>query len=199
MIGEKKYKSIIDNIEKNFKDAESKIKSAELLDQTISIPSINELRYAGHHILRATQLKEEDEILEELDKANRHTKRSFYDAVEASILYKLQKIENFDKEYKLIPETITVIDNYNYKLSQVSDIVQEIEDINIDSRDEKYKIIEDHYKTIKEINNEFQMSIPTIVNLIDKNEQTEKKEHRRFVLQLIMGAIAIIVTIAISK
>lgn len=199
MIGEKKYKSIIDNIEKNFKDAESKIKSAELLDQTISIPSINELRYAGHHILRATQLKEEDEILEELDKANRHTKRSFYDAVEASILYKLQKIENFDKEYKLIPETITVIDNYNYKLSQVSDIVQEIEDINIDSRDEKYKIIEDHYKTIKEINSEFQMSIPTIVNLIDKNEQTEKKEHRRFVLQLIMGAIAIIVTIAISK
>lgn len=199
MIGEKKYKSIIDNIEKNFKDAESKIKSAELLDQTISIPSINELRYAGHHILRATQLKEEDEILEELDKANRHTKRSFYDAVEASILYKLQKIENFDKEYKLIPETITVIDNYNSKLSQVSNIVQEIEDINIDSRDEKYKIIEDHYKTIKEINSEFQMSIPTIVNLIDKNEQTEKKEHRRFVLQLIMGAIAIIVTIAISK
>lgn len=199
MIEEKKYKSIIDNIEKNFKDAESKIKSAELLDQTISIPSINELRYAGHHILRATQLKEEDEILEELDKANRHTKRSFYDAVEASILYKLQKIENFDKEYKLIPETITVIDNYNYKLSQVSDIVQEIEDINIDSRDEKYKIIEDHYKTIKEINSEFQMSIPTIVNLIDKNEQKEKKEHRRFVLQLIMGAIAIIVTIAISK
>lgn len=199
MIGEKKYKSIIDNIEKNFKDAESKIKSAELLDQTISIPSINELRYAGHHILRATQLKEEDEILEELDKANRHTKRSFYDAVEASILYKLQKIENFDKEYKLIPETITVINNYNSKLSQVSNIVQEIEDINIDSRDEKYKIIEDHYKTIKEINNEFQMSIPTIVNLIDKNEQTEKKEHRRFVLQLIMGAIAIIVTIAISK
>lgn len=199
MIGEKKYKSIIDNIEKNFKDAESKIKSAELLDQTISIPSINELRYAGHHILRATQLKEEDEILEELDKANRHTKRSFYDAVEASILYKLQKIENFDKEYKLIPETITVINNYNSKLSQVSNIVQEIEDINIDSRDEKYKIIEDHYKTIKEINSEFQMSIPTIVNLIDKNEQTEKKEHRRFVLQLIMGAIAIIVTIAISK
>ncbi len=199
MIGEKKYKSIIDNIEKNFKDAESKIKSAELLDQTISIPSINELRYAGHHILRATQLKEEAGIVEELDKANRHTKRSFYDAVEASILYKLQKIENFDKEYKLIPETITVINNYNSKLSQVSNIVQEIEDINIDSRDEKYKIIEDHYKTIKEINNEFQMSIPTIVNLIDKNEQTEKKEHRRFVLQLIMGAIAIIVTIAISK
>lgn len=199
MIGEKKYKSIIDNIEKNFKDAESKIKSAELLDQTISIPSINELRYAGHHILRATQLKEEAGILEELDKANRHTKRSFYDAVEASILYKLQEIENFDKEYKLIPETITVINNYNSKLSQVSNIVQEIEDINIDSRDEKYKIIEDHYKTIKEINNEFQMSIPTIVNLIDKNEQTEKKEHRRFVLQLIMGAIAIIVTIAISK
>lgn len=199
MIGEKKYKSIIDNIEKNFKDAESKIKSAELLDQTISIPSINELRYAGHHILRATQLKEEAGIVEELDKANRHTKRSFYDAVEASILYKLQKIENFDKEYKLIPETITVINNYNSKLSQVSNIVQEIEDINIDSRDEKYKIIEDHYKTIKEINSEFQMSIPTIVNLIDKNEQTEKKEHRRFVLQLIMGAIAIIVTIAISK
>ena len=42
------------------------------------------------------------------------------------------------------------------------------------------------------------MSINTIVTLINKNELAQQKEHRKFILQLIIGVITIIATIAIA-
>ncbi|MEA3288847.1 MAG: hypothetical protein U9Q04_01595 [Campylobacterota bacterium] len=198
MITNQKFKGIIDKLNNNFKSAEARIKNAELLNQNLSIPSINELRYAGHHLLKATQESDESIILEELDKADRHTKRSYYDAIEASLLYKLQEIQQFDETYKVIPETLDVINDYNSKISKVSNIVEEIQKIDTKTREEKYIKIDEYYKVIKETNNEFQMSINTIVTLIDKNELNQQKEHRKFILQLIVGIIAIIVAVAIA-
>ena len=199
MIREQKYKVIINTIEKNFKNAESRIKNAELLNQKLSIPSINELRYAGHHLLKATQEIEELKILEELDKANRHTKRSYYDAIEASLLYKLKEIQQFDEEYRIIPETLTVIHDYNSKISKISNIVEKIQEIDAETREEKYKIIDKYYNSIKEINNEFKMSVSTIVNLIDRNEQIQQKEHRKFIITILLAIVAIVVTIILAS
>jgi len=199
LIREQKYKVIINTIEKNFKNAESRIKNAELLNQKLSIPSINELRYAGHHLLKATQEIEELKILEELDKANRHTKRSYYDAIEASLLYKLKEIQQFDEEYRIIPETLTVIHDYNSKISKISNIIEKIQEIDVETREEKYKIIDKYYNSIKEINNEFKMSVSTIVNLIDRNEQIQQKEHRKFIITILLAIVAIVVTIILAS
>ncbi len=199
MIKNKKYKNRYQLVKDSFKKAEDSIKSFELENNELAIPSINELRYAGHHILNATQENKSSKILRELDKAHRHTKRAYYDAVEATLLYSLDEIKIFDKEYKKIPETLSVINNYNEKISKIYDIVQEIQEISYETREEKYIKIDEYHLKIKRTNNELKNSISSIVVPIDKNTKAEVKEHRRFLITSLFAILGISITIIIAK
>jgi hypothetical protein len=198
MIKNEKYKEKYKQVKDNFQKAEIRIKSIELLHNELSIPSINELRYAGHHILNAIQEDESQKILRELDKANRHTKRAYYDAVESVLLYSLDEIKIFDNEYKIIPETLDVIDNYNGKISEINNIVHEIENIEYETRDEKYIKIDEYYSKIEKTNKELKNSTTSIVALIDRNNQAQKKEHRKFIISSLLTTLGIVVAIIIA-
>ena len=71
-----------------FQRAEKSVKKAEHIDDGIIIPSINELRYFGYHILIAMQNENNrEEVLSEFKKAEGHAKRAIYDASEAIVLF----------------------------------------------------------------------------------------------------------------
>ena len=191
-----KYKEQFDKIQKEFQSAENKIKQLELMDKNISIPAINELRYVAYHLLTAGQNSSSDETtIEELKKATRHTRRAYYDAIEAMLLFLLNRLENFDKVYNTIPETIEVIPDYTDKRAKIFDIVEKIEEINTDTKDKKYLEIESYYEEIKTIDMQFESSIPSIASLSYKNEQKDKKEQRKFVLLFLVGVIGVFVAI----
>lgn len=83
-----------------FRLAEKKIKLVENLNQELSIPAINELRYAGFHM--AEYLAGGTGAEEQLRKAENHCKRSIYDAVEAGVTHQLEIIAQFQNDFRLL-------------------------------------------------------------------------------------------------
>jgi hypothetical protein len=68
----------INSLSKLFLRAEQSVKDAEYIDNGITIPSINELRYFGYHILIAMQQQDnEEEVRREFQKAEGHEREPF--------------------------------------------------------------------------------------------------------------------------
>ena len=77
----------------------------------VAIPATNELRYAGHHLLRA--LGDDGQVVEpeHVRKAISHCHRAQYEAAEAGIASAIERISQFKEDYKLV-ELGEVIPDY---------------------------------------------------------------------------------------
>jgi hypothetical protein len=86
-------------IKELFGAAEAELKAVEQQDCETVIPAINQLRYAGFHILQS--ITDDDvEKTKHIGKAESHAKRAMHDALEAGILGSLQRIDNFKTDYR---------------------------------------------------------------------------------------------------
>lgn len=81
-----------------FSNAEDKIKKVEHLSGGVIIPAVNQLRYAGQHLVRTLNGCEAPE--EELRQAVGHCKRASFDACEAGLLYCLNIFKQFQDDYR---------------------------------------------------------------------------------------------------
>lgn len=97
-----KLKIEYDNADRLARDVQSFVKKA-------GIPAINELRYAGHHLLLSLTEPETSSELE-LDRAISHCQRASYDASEAGVFVAFKKIEQFKDDYAKIPIVDVVSD-----------------------------------------------------------------------------------------
>jgi len=195
---EEKYNEQFILVAETFKRAESKIKEIEIHNSEIIIPSLNELRYVGYHIILAGKAQDEQKIDEELQKANQHAERAIYDAIEAGLLYKIEEIRNFHMDFDHIPQTTKIIDGYLDKMSKVQNALQTISLVDKETREDKYKEIEVHYKTITEIANIFQLSSNKIKDAVYEDNKKAKQEGRRFIINALLATLAIVVAVAIA-
>lgn len=85
--------------------AKSQIHQVEVMGEGASIPAINELRYVGEHILRASTAESEDVREAELKKAEAHCWRAISDGAELGSIFALEKLKGFQEEYKGLPVT----------------------------------------------------------------------------------------------
>jgi DNA repair exonuclease SbcCD ATPase subunit len=97
-------------LHKIWKNAEARAKRTEVVQTEVCVPVINELRYAGYHLLSALSAATEDETAQELDKCKRHCERGYYDAIEAEVLVYLEYFKVFQEDYRLIPIEIPGLD-----------------------------------------------------------------------------------------
>ena len=72
-------------IRKIYSDAEYAIKRYERIALEDQVAAINELRYAGHHVLEASQAEDESEIEDHIASARNHCRRAVNDAKDAAI------------------------------------------------------------------------------------------------------------------
>ncbi len=75
-----------------YADAEASIKRYERIGLDNLMPAVNELRYAGQHLLMAETSENEDEREKHLSRAERHCERARYDAKESTIVALLEGI-----------------------------------------------------------------------------------------------------------
>ncbi len=80
----------IADIRRLFADAEASIKRYERIGLDNLVPAVNELRYAGQHVLMAETAEGEDERAKHLMRAERHCERARYDAKESTIVALLE-------------------------------------------------------------------------------------------------------------
>ena len=98
-------------IKRLFDLAEKYIKDVEILRSDVQMPAINELRYAGHHILKA--IDEDGNVSDDdIASAKSHCHRAMYEAPEAGIMFCLDRVKAFEEDYDDLVIG-NVIDNYH--------------------------------------------------------------------------------------
>lgn len=101
----------------SFAEAERRIKLIEWLDGT-DIPSINELRYVGYHILKACQKDDAVQQREELKRADRHCKRASFDALELGLISSFETVKAFQERHATYPVS-DVLSDYHDMMTDV--------------------------------------------------------------------------------
>lgn len=134
-----------------FDEAESALKFIERYhDEGLIAPSVNELRYAGYHVLRACTSDDDDDRNDQLARAAKHCKRATYDAFEVGILNHLENIALFEKDYRLAP-IVPVVPNYLDLRRKAKAAKDFINDSNRDNRDQHYARCRTHLESLQDI------------------------------------------------
>lgn len=89
-----------------YNEAESFIKEVELCVSEIAFPAINELRYSGHHLLKALVSAGPEQFNKELSDAVDHCHSSMYESSEAGIGYLLDLLKAFDTDYRDVQDQL---------------------------------------------------------------------------------------------
>lgn len=92
----------LQKLKAHFRRAERAIKRCERVTLAVPVPALNQLRYAGNHLLKALTAEEEVVVADETGKAELHTKRAWFDAFDSIAAAQLDAIRSFaDKGYPL--------------------------------------------------------------------------------------------------
>jgi hypothetical protein len=191
-----------------FEQAETKIKNAELItSEGVLIPSINELRYVGHHIVRSLLSDDAKEIQAERVRAINHVKRAIYDIDESLLIYYIESAVNFKEKYNDSGFTTEVVTDYPEKLAMLDEANKSIQQLREDNnnyrdREQFYQKLNPYLDKLSKIVAIFEQSAPLIANKQqdkdnkqqDKDNQ-DRKSKRRFFIMALIGIIGIIVAL----
>lgn len=109
-----------------FQDAERQIKKAEEISGDLAVPAVNELRYAGCHLLEALSSDTPHLATEQVARARRHCQRAIFDASDASIIYLLEGVRAFQDDYRRLVISDVIADYTDIKKT-ISDTRHKIE------------------------------------------------------------------------
>lgn len=160
--------------------AEQKMKLVEGIDDDLYIPSVNELRYAGCHLSKATVAPDFGTINGELDKAKKHCKRAIYDALEVGITYYLETLRIFLDDYRtvVISPVIPDLSDAKRKISEIRDFITKPRD---EDRAGFWEGCTDRFYAIQLISEEFENSRDEL----NKIKLQQENDARQFELQKI--------------
>ncbi|MDH5325571.1 MAG: hypothetical protein OEZ68_02645 [Gammaproteobacteria bacterium] len=185
----------IREIGKLYKEAEDKIKEIEHIGEGLVVPAINELRYAGHHVLKSLNTRDTHQSTDELGKAKKHCKRAIYDASEAGLLYLFRVYKNFREDYRRL-NLQPHFSNYEEKVATVKKAYQLLEQRHAEeNKDELYQKFYETYRSLKE-------TIETFENSRDDLNRVIVNERWKFVtiaVSVISVSIAVLALFGFGK
>ena len=183
--------SHIAELRRLYEKADSFAREVGELRSEVPIPAINELRYAGHHLLQS--IDDDGTIdIESLGKSKSHCERAMYEAAEAGIMFCLDSIKDFGKDYSDIVIS-EVIQDYPQRLARV----QQTLDMIIKGRSDRDSV-ETHVDAYME---EFRMVRDTLrvcdASRDDLNVKRKQqiRKHRRFMIRMLALLLGILVTL----
>lgn len=159
-----------------FRQAEVDIKTVELesYGEDLNIPSINELRYVGHHLCKA--FSEGISVAaqaEEFKRAQRHAERASYDAIELGIIAQLEAIRDFQLDTKN-DDLSKTWPNYIDDMEKVESAKKFILEHSVSRERENYFAdCSAHYKEIEKVISKINVARPKVV-ATRKQERTSR-------------------------
>ena len=193
---QERYKDLFDLFDK----AEKIIKKIEFLKQYgLNIPSVNQLRYAGRHILESLITEDINTIKGNIHEAKDHCKRAIYDALEIGILHYLGKIRIFVEDYKDFPIS-TVIPTYVEKLARVNEIQKYIENSsrsNISDTDETERVLFE-IKQIAEFLDVARQELNTAIKIENEKIIREDRFATYRLIAIIIAALSILIGVLLK-
>ncbi|MEA1052753.1 hypothetical protein U5801_28420 [Lamprobacter modestohalophilus] len=107
-----------------FETAEQRLKEAETLNQELSIPALNELRYVAYHLVRALRAEEPDAA--DWQRAENHARRAIYDATEATLLTLLDQAYSHRERFRACEDVLDVLPEYPRQLITLHEVQQRL-------------------------------------------------------------------------
>ncbi len=188
-----------------FEQAEAKIKNVEqATSEGVLIPSINQLRYAGHHIVQSLLSNDTKALQAEQAKAINHVKRAIYDIDEALLIYYIDSAVDFKEKYNDSGFTTEIIADYPEKLVMLDEANTSIQQLrkdnnNYQNRQQFYRQLSPYLDKLSKIVAIFEKSAPLIANKEKNKCDQELKDKRRFIIKVtatfFFGIIGIIVAL----
>jgi len=106
-----------------FTKAEAAIKFATMATpEGVSVPAINQLRYAGKHVARSFDCTGAMAV-HEMTMAVHHTKRAVFDAMDATAQYYLERCRQYESEYRSV-NIVAFIPSYIVDAAKMDEIVE---------------------------------------------------------------------------
>jgi uncharacterized protein (UPF0332 family) len=187
--------------------AENKLKEAERLDTKLTIPSVNQLRYVAFHLAEALCSRDDASFASEMGKAKNHCYRAIYDSHEMIIIYYLESIKVFREKYaenlSIVHKVLPSLIDYLNSADDAREYISGIDRGAIMSRDEYYRNADPHCKALASISRHFGAAEPVIqskireenTKILEKNIN-ENKDARRFIIQVILSTLGVLVAAA---
>lgn len=113
--------SRIKEVEKRYAEAETALKAYERITLTNLAPAINQLRYAGNHLLRASSETDDAEQEKHILAAEWHSRRALYDAREATVIFLLDEFREFRDSLFTEDELKSAMPNWPQLSSAIND------------------------------------------------------------------------------
>lgn len=179
-------------LQRLWKAAEDKLKELERLTNQAFVPSVNELRYAGYHLLR--HLREDGG--NDLDEAQTHCKRALFDAHEFHIGFSLQQILQFDEEYRLVEVTPIVPDypELTEKAYRAREFINDKLKSEHFSKEEHYQAAEGHAQTLQEIAQKLTRARPEMNKRLRSYSSGNRNIAIGILIALVIGIATILTT-----
>ena len=196
-------------------EAEAALKRYERISLSNLAPALNELRYAGHHVLAAGSTGDEEEAALHLTRAKAHCERAKYDATEATIISLLECVADLramgisaDEMRQFIPEWDALIDDASAAralLERTGNVKEAGDDAELESAIERLMTFRERIlaaeSDVLSLRNRREEEVRKIeeYNLAEKaraedeaNIARERKDDRRFVASTILSIAGIV-------
>jgi len=181
--------------------AEKIIKKIQIDSTKLDIPPVNELRYAGRHILNALVGDNEEYCLSELAQAEDHLKRSIFDGLELAHIYYFSILFKIKEQYKYINMSLFIKDYYS-RVSKADDFKDYIKSkdrtdhIN-NNFDEIERNLNDLIKLVKELEKEIREASPAIKK--SRNRERIRTAFQIFAVIIAVSALIVAIYFGITK
>jgi len=139
----------LEEVERLFSKAEDRIKIVERINKNIVIPAVNELRYAGRHILWSLNAEAGYDKISHIEKAKSHCKRAIFDASEGGTLFCLANIDKFLDDYRNTTVLSDVMPSYAEDLAFVKKARMNSHSHKRD--EEKEQIYDEYYEDMEKL------------------------------------------------
>jgi len=192
-------------IRKGFSEAETALKDCEQRYSEFLAPVVNELRYAGYHLILAIEPNplKPDHI--ELKKAWGHIRRAKYDCLELRCLKVFMEIDTFENRYQDFLDVVAKhVADYAALRQQVLKIRnQRSVDFgnHWDDRDGFEPKHQGHIVELEEMWQKLAIAEPIIatecnrmIQEAQKEEDQRVRESRRFIINCLIASLALLVT-----
>lgn len=120
-----------------------------MLWDELDTPAINQLRYAGRHLLNSLTGKTSIPPEEEYKRAVAHIKRATFDALDSGIIYCLKKIEIFKDDYRKIEITVPGYIDIIASTRKAKRLLDEARH-DSENRQEYYQQAREHFRLLKD-------------------------------------------------
>lgn len=185
-------------IRDEFDRAEKTLKRYERVGGATLVSAINQLRYAGRHILDAdADGVTEETRAEHYCKALRHCHRAAFDAREATVIYLLDSIQDFSEQSKTydIDHITRFIPNYSDWLDKAVNAQKLLltggSFRGVPDQAEMESAIAD----LLDFHTQIRVKRRLIYNAQAKADRKERRDTRRFIISVLLAIIGILIGI----